>query len=104
MEKRRSGEEEKGRRGEEEKRRRGEEEKWRSGEVIGFVLHIGGWESRQDAGGAVDWVRFAYLDRGPGWGRYKLGSFRINMGWRGTWYAGIGFVSRNGGVVWLVRR
>ncbi len=27
--------------------------------------------------GVVNWVRFVYLDRGPGWGWGKLGSFRI---------------------------
>ncbi len=27
-------------------------------------------------GGTWDWVRFVYLDRGPGWGRGRLGSFR----------------------------
>ncbi len=27
--------------------------------------------------GRGNWVRFAYLDRGAGWGRGKLGSFRI---------------------------
>ena len=44
------------------------------------------------AGAGVNWVRFAYLGRGPSWGRGELGSFRIFGVGRDTWYAGIGFV------------
>ncbi len=60
---------------------------------IGFVLHIWGTACRARTGIGFVWsatggspLRFDMgLDS-------KLGSFRINMGWRDTWYAGIGFV------------
>ncbi len=52
----------------------GREETWGAG--IGFVLRIWG------------------MGKPAGRQRYgRLGSFRINMGWRDTWYAEIGFVS-----------
>ena len=70
---------------------------------IGFVSHF--WVGEAGETPAVrDWVCFAYLDRGPGWSRGKLGSFRRNRGWRDTWYAEIGFVSYFwvvGGVDWV---
>ncbi len=50
------------------------------GPEIGFVSHKCG------AGRAVggrNWVCFAFLCRGPGWGRGKLGSFRVLPG--GDW-------------------
>ena len=47
---------------------------------IGFVSFFWAWESRRDASGTGDWVRFAHLCRGLGGGTgavWKLGSFRI---------------------------
>ena len=46
---------------------------------IGFVSHNVGWGSRQDGGGAVNWVRFAFF-----------GCWVLAIG---SWHWGIGFVS-----------
>ncbi len=78
---------------------------------IGFVSHKQGWGSRREAGGAANWVRFAFFGFWLlGVGLVELGSFRIfgdgRPGWRlvGRGAREIGFVSHFWFVGWAVVR